>query len=502
MTDHVAAQRRRPWQRRLIVGAAVLVAVAALRTGCSLWPPTTHSGLRWSALTGVTVINPGHDRRENQTITMRGDRIESIRDRVPDSGLMPRTMSYDKRYVLPGLIDLDVRRLPGAAYLQRMFGAFFLAAGVTTVRVTGDFAGSIGEVQRRSAAGELPWPRLVACGRVLEGDPPACANGRVVRDEQDARHAVDELTAAGAACVAVRWNLGGTALAAVRAAAASKGLPVVGDIPVGVSLAIAGLNDAYLLSTVSPAVAPPRPADWIRSWYALDAGAIAALVQSAAAQGTAYTPNLQRWSQLAAIDAARHTPELHLLPRLYRERIWPQELAEVRGELAGGGERALAAHETAQAVQNLRVVVGGLHAAGVRIQVGSATPSAYVMPGSGLWLEMVQLAGAGLTLEETWRAATRSAGEALGIPQLGAIEPGAPADLLVFGKDPTRDLDGLLSLEVVISRGRLYARPFLERSVLAYFDYVSGPAYDWASRLAPDVVMRWQGVQSGACDTP
>jgi imidazolonepropionase-like amidohydrolase len=486
--------RRTRW---LIAVAALLALLIVLRTAASLWPPSLRRGREWSALAGVTVINPGRDRRENQTIIMRGDRIESIRDRGADGPLLPRAQLYDKRFVLPGLVDLDVRRLPDAAHLRGMFGVFFLAAGVTTVRTAGGCDDACSDLRQRSAAGELPWPRLVACGPVLDGDRPACRGGRVVHGAVEARRAVDEIAAAGAGCVAVRWSLAAADLPAVLAAAAARGLPVVGDVPRGVPLDDAGLADVHLLSILPPATSPARPADWLRGWAALSPTAVDALVRAAAARPAAYTPNLVRWNQLALNEAnLAATSLLELLPRFYRDTLWPRALSELRGA------PSLTAAEAAQAMATIRLVVRRLHEAGVPIHVGSATPSPYVMPGYSLWSEMVELVGAGFTLEDVWVMATRRAGAALAIPQLGTLEAGAPADLLIFGRDPTVDSDALLSLEAVVAQGRLYPKRLLNGGVLEHARYVRRGAYDSLSWLMPEAMMWWEGVQDVGCETP
>jgi cytosine/adenosine deaminase-related metal-dependent hydrolase len=64
---------------------------------------------------------------------------------------------------------------------------------------------------------------------------------------------------------------------------------------------------------------------------------------------------------------------------------------------------------------------------------------------------------AGIPLEEVWKLATSGNGAALK-PGLGRLDPGAPADFLIFRKDPTQDLANLSTLEAVVADGRLYTR--------------------------------------------
>ena len=477
-----------PWRRRVGTVAALGLGLAIGRAGCALKPPSLRVAPEWLTLAGVTVVNPGGDRRENQTVVMRDGRIESIRDGTPDAPVRLRARAYEHRYVLPGLIDMNVQ-VPSLGHLQRLFGVLFLYAGVTTVRDVGNLDGGLAELQRATAADEFPWPRLIACGHVLEGDPPACRGSRVVRDAADARRAVDELAAVGAGCVAVRRTLSAEALASVRAAAAARGLPLVGDLPPGVGLAESGLSDVDLIGAVPASPPARRLGDVLRAWQGLDAAALDTLVASAAASGAAFTPRLQRWNQLTMSPAAlRQTPLIEFMPRFYRDVMWPSDMAATSAAIDDPtGAAGAPPVDVGRALAAMHTAVRRLHDAGVRIHLGSATPSPYVMPGVGLWLEMQRLIWAGLPLEDAWVAATRGAGESLGVPQLGRLEDGAPADLLIFRQDPTRDFAAMMSLEAVVSRGRLYPRTLLSGYFLEHARYVRGVLYDRLSML----VVRW-----------
>jgi hypothetical protein len=475
----------RRWQRRIGVVASLTLALLIARAGCSLRPPTLPVPLEWYRLSGVTVINPGRDRRVNQTVTLRDGLIESIRDRSRDEPRARRSFVFEQRYVLPGLIDTAVR-LPALGHLQRLFGVFFLAAGVTTVRDVGNLDGSIAPLQQQIAAGEIPWPRLIACGRVLEGDPPRCPDSRVVRDPGEARAAVDDLVAMGAGCVAVDATLTAESFAAVHQAAVAKGLAVVGHIPPGAP------RDAATFAAVQIIGAPPRQPDPSAGWQGLDPAAVDALAASAA-QASAYAPSVLRWSQLLRQSDPTLQRELRveLLPRFYREVIWEREMS------AAANSTAL----LAPTLTDMRETARRLHDAGGRIIVGSGTPSAYVVPGVGEWFEMLHLVEAGLTPEDAWVAATRAAGEALGIAKLGTIEEGAPADLLILRQDPTQDLMALTSLEAVVSRGRLYPVSYLNGFVLQYARYVQGATYDQLSMLAARIMAWWRGDALMECDS-
>ena len=65
----------------------------------------------------------------------------------------------------------------------------------------------------------------------------------------------------------------------------------------------------------------------------------------------------------------------------------------------------------------------------------------------------------GLTPYQALRTATIGAAEMLGLQdQIGTLEPGKCADLVVLSADPLRDVGATRSVEMVIRDGRVYRR--------------------------------------------
>ncbi len=97
-----------------------------------------------------------------------------------------------------------------------------------------------------------------------------------------------------------------------------------------------------------------------------------------------------------------------------------------------------------------------------RILFGTDTPSAptYVNPpGLNGFVEMHRLVNAGLTPAQIFRAATIVNAEAIGLDrQIGTVEPGKRANLLLLRKDPTQTVDAYDTIVNVIVRGRVIDR--------------------------------------------
>lgn len=131
-------------------------------------PPRTEVPPQGAVLAGVTVVNPGLDRRTDQTLVVSGDRITSITagPAAPGSSEAER---YSGGYVLPGLIEMHIHFPPPQRELAHLL---LLAHGVTSAREAGDADGTTWRARRRVQAGQMPGPRLFVCGPVLDGDPP------------------------------------------------------------------------------------------------------------------------------------------------------------------------------------------------------------------------------------------------------------------------------------------------------------------------------------------
>ena len=70
----------------------------------------------------------------------------------------------------------------------------------------------------------------------------------------------------------------------------------------------------------------------------------------------------------------------------------------------------------------------------------------------GLWVKC------GATPWQALTAATKNAAEMCGVgPELGTVEPGKLADLIVVGGNPLADIENVRKLELVLKEGRVVA---------------------------------------------
>ena len=79
------------------------------------------------------------------------------------------------------------------------------------------------------------------------------------------------------------------------------------------------------------------------------------------------------------------------------------------------------------------------------------------LPGLGFHYELQAFAMGGMTPLEILRAATIDSAKTIGRDnELGSLEPGKYADLIILTRDPLQDIHNTLSIESVMKNGRLY----------------------------------------------
>jgi imidazolonepropionase-like amidohydrolase len=115
-----------------------------------------------------------------------------------------------------------------------------------------------------------------------------------------------------------------------------------------------------------------------------------------------------------------------------------------------------------RAVRSQLAVIKAMHDAGVRIVAGTD----YGLPGFSLLRELELYVEAGLTPLEAIRAATAVPADVMGLNrEVGTIEAGKRADLVVLDADPLADIHNLRAGHWVVAGGRMFDMTALRRTV-------------------------------------
>ena len=111
-----------------------------------------------------------------------------------------------------------------------------------------------------------------------------------------------------------------------------------------------------------------------------------------------------------------------------------------------------------------RKLVGDMHRAGVGLLAGTdSSPLNPVLPGWGLHQELALLVECGLTPLEALQTATRNPALYFGTQKdMGTIEEGKFADLVLLDADPLEDIHNTQAIAAVVLKGRLFSRQDLD----------------------------------------
>ncbi|WP_300540603.1 amidohydrolase family protein [Maricaulis sp.] len=349
---------------------------------------------------------------------------------VPDTGTLPEgTQEIDGagRVLMPGLIDMHVHIFDEAGLAAN------LVHGVTTVRNLGGMPFHPG-LARRIEAGRIAGPRLVSTGPIINERGGRNANPlQVLVDGADeARAEVRRQHRRGYRHLKVYSNLSRESFAAVLDEAAALGMSVSGHPVEG------------------------RPADPMEIGHTLLAGlATIEHAESIVWHGLDDNPDPAGMTRLAAEFAAAGatvSPTLVVhenLSRIVETRGAHLQRADMTGfnPVVAGFERDTYEFWTAYRNEDrtrmqgvYEEFTGALHAAGVRLVVGTDAGIMATPHGVSVLREMELLVRAGLTPHEALRAATVNAADVLGLAdRLGRVEPGYRADLVLADADPRVD---------------------------------------------------------------
>jgi imidazolonepropionase-like amidohydrolase len=351
-------------------------------------------------------------------ITAAGPRSAVI---VPPAA---RTVDVTGETLIPGLWDMHTH----VAHAE--WGPLYLAAGVTSIRDMGGEFEFLTALRDALESGRGLGPKLLLAGLVDGGGPDAF--GVISADTaEEARGVVARYHGAGFQQIKLYDLLQPAIVAALASEAHRLGITVTGHVPRSLTLreaVEAGMDQiAHLPITGDP-----------------DSAAVKSTVEFLRRHGTVLDPVVS-WNEL--LGRSSTTPVAAFQPGILKA---PYPVAEL---FLNAGVDGLDPGEAHARLEHSLAILRALHAAGVPIVAGTDEG----VPGHSLHREIELYVEAGLTPLEAIRAATAVPARVMGMEgEVGTIEVGKRADLVVLGGNPLETIANIRAVRSVISQGRMY----------------------------------------------
>jgi imidazolonepropionase-like amidohydrolase len=360
------------------------------------------------------------------------------------------------KFLLPGLWDMH------AHFEQVEWGPIYLAAGVTTVRDCGNEFEFITAVRDAIAQRRGLGPRLLLAG-IVDGNGPLALGVERVDTPEHARSWVDRYHAAHFQQMKIYSSVKLDELKIVADEAHRLGMTVTGHVPEGLNTfqAIeAGQDQINHIHYIADMMHPPFPEGMSRmdqrkaiANLDLDSPDAHKALEFLKDHHTVVDPTIALFELFTATTAK--TPA-SFEPGV--EKI-ASELAQPLTDVEPPSERS----ELLDKVFTKDIaIVGALHRAGVPIVAGTDQ----AVPGHSLHREIELYVQAGFTPMEAIQAATIVPARVMGLDkELGTVEKGKRADLILLNADPLADIHNTRKVEYVISNGEMYHTAELWQSV-------------------------------------
>jgi imidazolonepropionase-like amidohydrolase len=421
----------------------------------------------------------GRPALEDRNVTLEGGRIAAI---GPGAEVAPRegTVVIDGRghTLLPGLVgmhnhmyyiarpnlDAHGHSDPPLVVPQMTFSSprLYLAAGVTTVRTTGSVEG-YADLNLRALidAGQVPGPHLEVTAPYLQGKSDLFLQMYQLRGPEDARRFVAYWADAGATSFKAYMHISRAELGAAIEEAHRRGLKVTGHLcsvtyPEAIALGIDDLEHGFMSNTQGapgkePDVCPMEQSSAFLERVEPGGPEAAALIRSLVEHKVAVTstlpvfehaiPNRPPLDARAMEVLTSQAREAYLYARNLRAALPPEEAAR---------KRALFQKELLLEREFVRA--GGLLLTGP-----DPTGNGGTIPGFADHRGVELLVEAGFTPAEAVRIATLNGAIFLGRDRdIGSVEAGKAADLLLVRGDPSTKISDLRQVELVWKDGAAY----------------------------------------------
>ena len=423
----------------------------------------------------VTVVDVRTGKlKPDQTVILERHRIFSIRP-SKSAKYPPDADRVNGRggYLIPGLWDMHVHLVFGDWFpdAKDISLPLFIANGVTSVRDMGSELDVVQDWRTQIEAGQLIGPRILTSGPMLDGPRPRFPSSMAIASPEEARHAVDDLKAHGADFIKLQSLLPRDAVLAIAEEARKREIAFAGHVPNAMrasEMSEAGMKSFEHLigifegsSTAEDAFLEGGKTEgrFLATYDEARAASLAALL---AKNHTWQCPTLvwERGGNLLDVSDFSGDARVKYVPGAWKNKTWKRFTEEIT---QGYGTDDIATRR--KFIDKELEVVRMLEKAGVPFLAGTDTPAGvHIFPGFSLHEELERFVAAGFTPLEALQTATLNPAQFFGMAgQLGAIEEGKLADMVLLSANPMEDIANTEKIAGVFVNGRYFSHSQIEK---------------------------------------
>ncbi|MEN2768044.1 amidohydrolase family protein [Ornithinibacillus xuwenensis] len=416
-------------------------------------------------------------------IEVEGNTIKRIVKQDEELPEVPETIDVKGNYIIPGLIDMH-------CHINEGFAPHFVASGVTTVRNT---AGNVlllhNLIQKPDYA---PTPRVYTSDRMIDGPPGqwgGTSYGNFVTDDpEEAREEVRRQAEVGAKFI----KLYGWIKKEVMEAAADEAKMI------GLELAIDLINSKELtaLDAAKAGVTWFEHAsgfaqeiykgwnplvdqvEWSHiNWEEPDQAKVKELCEKMLTYNVKICPTMVLFDQAMSFPNI-WSPNNKVIESIEKKKH-PVEYWKSHEEIIGVIKESNAVINTlTKAIAKTYYDMGGT------VVAGTDTPALmYTYPGMALHRELEIFVEIGFTEIEALQAATVNAAKSINLEDIGTIQEGKIADLVILNKNPLENIKHTQDINLIVKGGKVYNQNEILRSI---------PSDEDVDRLMQAFMEKWE----------
>lgn len=434
-----------------------------------------------------TIIDVANEGIFLGAIEIEGNKIKRIikQDEVlPDS---IETIDASGKFIIPGLIDMH-------CHINERFAPHFVASGVTTVRNT---AGNVNFLSKliEQPADAPTTPRIYASDRMIDGSPgqwgPTSFGNFVTDDPEEARKEVRRQVEVGAKFIKLYgWITKDVMVAAVDEAKKYN---------LEVAIDLVNSKDVSALDAAEAGV----------TWFEHASGFANAMYKG----WNLFVINNEEWSHIdwdnPDQDKVKEICEkmlaynIKLCPTMmlddqcvkYPEFWSPKNMVIESAKNINYMMQYWKAHEeqidairkyNAKPHKLTKAIAKTYYDMGGTVVAGTDTPALlYTYPGMALHRELEIFVEIGFTEMEALQAATVNAAKSINLNDIGSIQEGKIADLVILKENPIDNIKHTQEIDLIVKGGKAYN----QEEILSYV-----PSEEEVNKSQEAFIVEWEAA--------